>query len=117
MSTVKTIFKIIVFYITAFVYTGCASSRVIDPSKLKLMPDFCVTSLKPARNEVPVIYYNSDSLLKKELLLNEYMTKRDILMANASGSLDVLHQMEGLLADSVKQKKAYLLYSTELEKN
>jgi hypothetical protein len=81
------------------------------------MPVFCVPTLKPVRNDVSEIYYNSDSLLKKEVLLDENMSKRDILIANASGSLDVLHEMESLLRDSIRQKKAYLEYSTEIDKN
>lgn len=116
MFSFKHNFKIIVFLITASIESSCHSSRVIQPTRINLTSDFCV----PYKN-IPVsdqlIYENTDSLITHESLLNRYMSKRDILIANASGSLDLLHKLSDLLENSSGKNKAYFEYTTAIEKN
>jgi hypothetical protein len=109
-------FKIIVFLIVGAVASGCHTSRVIQPTHINLAADFCV----PYKN-IPVgdqvIYSNTDSLIAHESDLKRYLSKRDILIANASGSLDLLHKLSNLLEDPSAGNKAYLEYTTAVEKN
>jgi hypothetical protein len=97
--------------------SGCRSSRVITPSKINLMPDFCVPSRINIRDDNLFIYYNPDSLLQHENSLNEYLSKKDILTANATGSLDLLDQLANLLHNAAETENAYLEYTTAIEKN
>jgi hypothetical protein len=81
------------------------------------MPDFCVSSRIALLDSNQMIYQNSDSLLVHQSPLIRNMSKKDILVANASGSLDIIYKLSGLSQDSSRKKKAYLEYTTAIEKN
>jgi hypothetical protein len=117
MNAFKHCIKLTVFLIFGYGLSGCFSPRVIAPSKMNLMPDFCVASHYDFPVDSQFIYHNTDSLLTHESPLAGDLSKRDILIANASGSLDIINELSHLTQDTLISKKTFLANTTAIEKN
>jgi len=117
MEAFKYGFKFVVLIsLTCFV-SACSSSRVVSPSSLKLTPDYCLPSRNFSLSPDQQIYFNTDSLLAHEPALIGELTKKEILTANATGSIGLLNKLAGLMQDSLRQKKLFLEYTIDIEKN
>ncbi len=99
-------------------FGGCRSAKIVNSTTLKLKQDFCVSALKEDYSLLPAIMINTDSLLNSEKELSRFLTKQNILAANATGTLKLIKDMISLGIDTSKlNQDLFIEYTIEIGKN
>ena len=106
------------FLMMAFIFTGCKSTKIVSSSKLKLQKDFCILTSTIEDSRLPAIVQNIDSLFEYEFALKAFFSKQDILMANATGTLQLITNLAKLEKDSLNcRERLFLEYTIQIQRN
>src|SRR5580765_7742055 len=104
-------------YLTViFLCTGCKSSNIITPSDLNVTSDLCIPSTDSNYKEMYNVDLVPDSILKSEITLPVFFHERDVLLANASGTLPFIKSLMLAASDTVDTYSSYSKYLSEVEK-
>jgi len=98
-------------------HTGCKSSNIITPSSLNVNWDICMPAGGMNYGEMYTVDLMPDSVLQSGMVMPGFFHERDILIANASGTLPYIKsliQLATARADS--GKSSYLDYFSNTEK-
>lgn len=105
-------------FLIALILTGCKSMSIVNASQLKLKQDFCVSAPTADYHQLPAIPGNADSLLNHETQLSALLTQEDILVANASGTLQLIKDILRPRKDSTTfNEKLFMEYAVGIQKN
>ncbi|MEO7044017.1 MAG: hypothetical protein ABI091_01830 [Ferruginibacter sp.] len=80
--------------------------------------DFCISPSPVDYSELPDGVENIDSLFEQKPQLNPLLSKQDILIANASGTMQLISKLFELGKDSARfEERLFLAYTIEIQKN
>jgi hypothetical protein len=98
-------------------HAGCKSSNIITPSSLNVTWDFCMPAAGTNYGEMYTVDLMPDSVLQSDMSMPGFFHERDILIANASGTLPYIKSLMLLAADRVdSNRSSYVDYFSKAEK-
>jgi hypothetical protein len=104
------------YFMVIFLYTGCKSSNIITPSNSIVTWDLCVPVTDTIYNAMYSVDLMPDSILKSEMTMPVFFHERDVLIANASGTLPFIKSLMLGASDSVDNNRSYMEYLSKVEK-
>src|ERR1700750_3156683 len=107
----------VLYTLVLFLLTGCKTSNIISPSSLNVTWDFCMLPAGANYGEIYAVDLMPDSVLQTDMSMPGFFHERDILIANASGTLPFIKSLMSLTdnrADS--NKSSYMDYFSNTEK-
>ncbi|TFF33327.1 hypothetical protein [Mucilaginibacter psychrotolerans] len=72
---------------------GCNTTREASKFRLIMKDDYCVSNINGVFSEIEPSFNNPDSLLENDSLLSNGFSKKEILVANATGMIPVIKQL------------------------
>ncbi|HET7000781.1 MAG TPA: hypothetical protein VFI33_05720 [Puia sp.] len=103
--------------LTIFFYTGCKTSDILSPSSSSITWDFCMPAAGTNYGDMYTVNLMSDSVLQSDTLMPGFFHERDILIANASGTLPYIKSLQLLAANPVdNNRSSAMAYFSNVEK-
>ena len=116
MSAPSRIYSVL-YILVLFLLTGCKTSNIISPSSLNVTWDFCIPAGGTNYGEMYTVDLMPDSVLQSDMSMPGFFHERDILIANASGTLPYIKSLMLLAGDRVdSNRSSYMEYFSNTEK-
>ena len=104
------------YFIVIFLYMGCKSSKIITASNSNVTWDLCMPVTDTNYKEMYNVVLMPDSILESEITIPAFFHERDVLIANASGTLPFIKSLMLAASDSVDIDSSYMKDLLRVEK-
>ncbi|RKR81863.1 hypothetical protein BDD43_2024 [Mucilaginibacter gracilis] len=74
-------------------FTGCTISKKAENLRLIMKDDYCISNINAEFTEIRPSFINPDSLFKNDSLLSNNLTRKEILVANATGMVPLIKKL------------------------
>lgn len=100
MKNKHTLSALVIVIFFSILFAGCSVSKRSSRIRTTMNNDYCIATITSDLTEIGPIYSNPDSLMEHDSLLSSKLSPKEILIANAIGTIPVIRHLLLNLSDT-----------------